>query len=84
MEPLTRSKRVRPSDIVIHDYLFYFILSYFEWFISRLREQRHKNKVKLHVNNTHTKQLNTSQIIDGHSQSARMNDNIGTLISLAK
>ena len=26
MEPLTRSKRVRPSDIVIHDYLFYFIL----------------------------------------------------------
>ena len=33
---------------------------------------------------TNKKQLNTSQIIDGHSQSARMNDNIGTLISLAK
>ena len=26
MEPITRSKRVRPSDIVIHYYLFYFIL----------------------------------------------------------
>ena len=82
MEPLT----IGPSELgrpILLFMIIYFILSYFEWFISRLREQRHKNKVKLHVNNKQ-KQLNTSQIIDGHSQSARMNDNIGTLISLAK
>ena len=48
-----------------------FMLSYFEWYISRLHEQRHKNKVKLHDHNTR-KKVNASQIIvtRRHSQFA--------------
>ena len=60
------SRKLGPSELgrpILLFMIICFILSYFEWFISRLHEQRHKNKVKLHVNNT-KKQLNASQIID--------------------
>ena len=60
------SRQLGPSELgrpILLFIIISFILSYFEWYISRLHEQRHNNKVKLHVHNTKN-QLNASQIID--------------------
>ena len=60
------SRKLGPSELgrpILLFIIISFIVSYFEWYISRLHEQRHKNKVMLQQHNP-KKQLNASQIID--------------------